>query len=377
MNKKTVMAILIIAGFLLSIVAGIQAVEVAKANPIPFPPAPSTDLPTLVIQPPENFSDTYSSNTLELNFTVTKPYSWDSYGGMLIMPAVGGYIVWVYLDGTLKYHSSNLGSPGILITNYIAVFKNLTLGQHTLKVDILAQAYYNKTYYANQEPGSFNTYESTISQMMFFSIDADSKTIWFVSDPQVTEKQPYPSPLLPLPTPPTLPNYQLKDPITIRLEEPFPMPTISDLSVANQTYYSKNVPLTFNLDEVSPTSIAYSLDEQSNVTIQGNTTLFDVSEGSHSIIIYANSSAGIVGASETVYFNVSLLYSPSLTPSRSPTQQPTPQATQKANPTQNPNTKNSPDSLPLILGLTALAILAAVSTSLIIRKKKAKGQSLG
>ena len=75
MNKKAFTEAFI-PSLLFSLVAGTMLVEVARGNPITYPDAPSTDLPTLKIQPPQNHSETYASNTLKLNFSVTKPDSW-------------------------------------------------------------------------------------------------------------------------------------------------------------------------------------------------------------------------------------------------------------------------------------------------------------
>jgi hypothetical protein len=81
------------------------------------------------------------------------------------------------------------------------------------------------------------------------------------------------------------------------------IPTISNLSVENKTYFAKSTALNFSVNE--PIASAwYSLDSQSNVTIQGNTTLEDLADGSHSIIVYANDAVGNTGASQTAYFTV-------------------------------------------------------------------------
>jgi len=47
------------------------------------------------------------------------------------------------------------------------------------------------------------------------------------------------------------------------------------------------------------------LDTQANVTISGNSSLPELSYGSHSITVYANDSLGNMGASESIYFNIS------------------------------------------------------------------------
>ena len=64
-----------------------------------------------------------------------------------------------------------------------------------------------------------------------------------------------------------------------------------------------DIPLTFTLSE--PTLwIGYSLDGQMTVTIAGNVTLSTLSDGSHSLIVYAKDTAVNGGASEIIYFSV-------------------------------------------------------------------------
>ena len=80
-------------------------------------------------------------------------------------------------------------------------------------------------------------------------------------------------------------------------------PAITEVSVANITYASQNIALSFCLNE--PASwIAYNLDNQGNVTLQGNTTLTKLSVGSHSLVIYANDTLGNMAKTETVFFEV-------------------------------------------------------------------------
>ncbi|MGB9671560.1 MAG: PKD domain-containing protein, partial [Candidatus Norongarragalinales archaeon] len=91
---------------------------------------------------------------------------------------------------------------------------------------------------------------------------------------------------------------------TVKLLDTMP-PEISIISPQNITYTTTSVPLTFTVNE--PVSwIGYSLDEQANVTITGNTTLINLAEGSHSIVVYARDTSGNTGASSKVYFSVCL-----------------------------------------------------------------------
>jgi PKD repeat protein len=80
-------------------------------------------------------------------------------------------------------------------------------------------------------------------------------------------------------------------------------PPIIMLFPKNVTYMTNSIPLTFTVNE--PVSwIGYSLDQQLNMTITGNMTLTDLSEGSHSITVYASYISGNMGASSRVFFTV-------------------------------------------------------------------------
>ena len=50
--------------------------------------------------------------------------------------------------------------------------------------------------------------------------------------------------------------------------------------------------------------MSYSLDGQDNVTIAGNTTLSNLPNGSHNLIVYVKDQSGKTGVSETIDFAV-------------------------------------------------------------------------
>ena len=83
-------------------------------------------------------------------------------------------------------------------------------------------------------------------------------------------------------------------------------PTISIISPENKTYSLREVPLTF-IVRGSILWMGYSLDGQSNVTITGNTTLSGLSEGHHSLTVYAKDRYGNTGASEKIYFTIEVV----------------------------------------------------------------------
>jgi hypothetical protein len=78
-------------------------------------------------------------------------------------------------------------------------------------------------------------------------------------------------------------------------------PAICILSPENKTFAVNHVPLIFTVNE-SLSWMGYSLDDQPNVTITQNTTLTGLLDGTHEVIVYANSTFGNMGASEMVYF---------------------------------------------------------------------------
>jgi len=80
-------------------------------------------------------------------------------------------------------------------------------------------------------------------------------------------------------------------------------PSISIVSPENKTCDTTDIPLTFTVDE-SVLWMAYSFDNKANATITGNTTLSGLSDGSHSLIVYAKDTAGNTGASEVIYFTI-------------------------------------------------------------------------
>jgi len=78
-------------------------------------------------------------------------------------------------------------------------------------------------------------------------------------------------------------------------------PTISILSPENKTYAVNEVPLILAINEAT-SWIGYSLDGSANVTVAGNTVLSGLSEGPHSIVVYAKDTSENSGSSELICF---------------------------------------------------------------------------
>jgi hypothetical protein len=75
------------------------------------------------------------------------------------------------------------------------------------------------------------------------------------------------------------------------------------LSPQEGKFNSSNVKLNFAVDQMA-TIVEYSLDDQENVTVTGNTTLTGLPNGYHNVTIFATDEAGHTGASETLSFEV-------------------------------------------------------------------------
>jgi hypothetical protein len=70
-----------------------------------------------------------------------------------------------------------------------------------------------------------------------------------------------------------------------------------------ETYNTPKIQLNFTVSE--PASwLGYSLDDAAPVTIARNTTLYDLSDGTHTIVVHAEDTTGSTGASMPVTFKV-------------------------------------------------------------------------
>jgi parallel beta-helix repeat protein len=78
---------------------------------------------------------------------------------------------------------------------------------------------------------------------------------------------------------------------------------ISVLSPVNQTFNESSVPLSFAVNKQTGW-MGYSLDGQDNVTVTGNSTINELTNGLHNVTVYARDEFDNAGASETINFNV-------------------------------------------------------------------------
>jgi hypothetical protein len=170
-----------VLALLFSTVALLQFVSLAKANPVPYPSTPNTDLPTLTVQTPQNHSDIYAENSFILNYSVTKPDSWNNYH--LGIPVIGNYVVFVYLDNNLLDTFIDYPYPYEYMTrNYSVVLNGLTNEWHTLKIDVRARTFYKTTKAAAKPLEHFMNTSATIN----FNIIAENKKILLNIDETAT-----------------------------------------------------------------------------------------------------------------------------------------------------------------------------------------------
>jgi len=90
---------------------------------------------------------------------------------------------------------------------------------------------------------------------------------------------------------------------TIVIQEDTIPPMILVLSPENRTYGSPIISLTFCINETAFWN-GYSLDGSANITLTGNATLQGLSDGEHSIVVFANDTVGNMGSSDPVLFMV-------------------------------------------------------------------------
>jgi parallel beta-helix repeat protein len=91
--------------------------------------------------------------------------------------------------------------------------------------------------------------------------------------------------------------------VAVDYDEWSPPMQIMILSPQNVTYNATSVDLTLVVSQ-STNWLAYSLDSQLNITINGNNTLIALAKGTHTITVYANNTHGTTIASKTTTFYV-------------------------------------------------------------------------
>ncbi|MGD0645401.1 MAG: hypothetical protein ABSA75_10900 [Candidatus Bathyarchaeia archaeon] len=143
MSKKTFMAVITISLILILTVAGAVVIELARADPIPWPTIPNQEKPTLTVETPQN-NTAYNASSVYLNFTVTKPDSWNAVH--IVVPYIGEIAYAnVYLDGNLTNYG-RFYAPG---SSFSLKLNQTASGPHSLNVTVQSYTYYQGPIYGN------------------------------------------------------------------------------------------------------------------------------------------------------------------------------------------------------------------------------------
>jgi hypothetical protein len=275
--KRTALTLTIIVVLLFSAVAGIQLVNLAKANWIPITPkVPAPLPPKITINSPE--TKIYQKKELSLSFTVKVSLlqdvefrAWNETTQTMTYRTLrapqdrtGIPFISYTLDGAETILKNvNSSSVGETSWEYSTLLTSLSEGVHTLTINASGR--------------------QSAANLVTIGISPDK-------DPIFTSRG----------------TYYSKDVWSI-YEITFIVdassPNVSILSPKNNTYQKTDLSLNFTINE-SVSWISYSLDRQANVTIIGNTTLSELAYDSHSLTIYAQDSARHIVASETIWFNI-------------------------------------------------------------------------
>ena len=267
--KRTALALTLTLALVLSAMVvgetGFLNLVFAQWDLPPPPSNPDENPPSINVLSPEA-NQIYNSSDVWLNFTVTKPETWLgdiglSYGWTGKGYSGLGYFWWgritfikYNLDGADNvsiaandpaWYNTILQAPYYKTLDFSFNLTELSDGPHSLIVSADGEAIY----------GNWNT----------TNVSGDSTRIDFIVN--------------------TAP------------------PRITVTSPENKAYNTTDVPLSFTTNE--PVSLmSYSLDGQENLTIAGNTTIAGLSNGLHTLTVYANDTVGNIGTSETISFTV-------------------------------------------------------------------------
>jgi len=261
--------LLIITALAILIVATVQTVNTTRANPYPsgavFLEEPDTTPPSVSLQLPTE--SIYNVSSISYYLVVVKPSTW-TYDNYLssVEYVLDNETPVVIADRSMLQNESNYKADYYVPSN-LAVqplgfkgnIKGVPDGGHSLTFQVR----------------SVSSYFPIEMRRQYFD--------WWRGEPEVYSYVTASS--------------------TIHFTVDTSPPNISNLSVEDKVYSSTDVPLQFIINEAA-SQISYSLDNHANVTINGNTTLTGLVEGSHSLTIYANDAAGNMGTSQTIYFTV-------------------------------------------------------------------------
>ncbi len=332
MKRKATMVYALLS-ILIASMAGTGFVGLVNANFEPSPSPPITDPPIIyLISPAANWS-AKENETINVVFTVAMPKSWD-WTIPNLAPNQSECI------GTITSVNCSLDQTQI-------VNDSTSYGQRT---EASSRGMRNLTY--TRDVGSLGSEQLSLGHHNL-TISVTACTLYHTVDSyalyDVSTKATY--------------TFAVGAPSAVQNINP---PNISDISIEQRA--RTEFQLTFSTNE--PTSwMGYSLDTEANVTLTGNTTIDAGQTGYHTIIIYANGTAGNMAASDIVEFRLQINLP---TPTSNPT--PSPSLSPFVSSTLQPVTPINVEPVNLTNFYLAIAIiaLALIGAILIILPKKRK-----
>jgi hypothetical protein len=243
--KKNAATLAFIVVLLVTTASGAFPVRLGNANPYlnhewVSPPAGSTPLAISIFSP--NNNTTYRTNDITLAFKITTQNTSIHY-------LLGAYYKASWMPENVTVYKQNTHSPEFPTSwSYNNTFRQMPDGEYSINITTWGDGGYPS------EGLTYNFFEMTTIAVVTFVVDTVA-------------------------------------------------PAISIVSIENKTYYESELPLEFAVNE-TVSKISYVLDGLENVTVVGNSTLFDLPVGLHNVTFYACDAAGNVGASETVVFIV-------------------------------------------------------------------------
>jgi hypothetical protein len=306
MNKQKIIAATITSALLFSLIAMVSpAIKDATANPFfvfnKIVPVPGTIPPNITIVSPKN-GTIYSSDEITLSFYVDRPILESCNTAIIdVKYILDGSSVQAFTIWSGGSASNSWAVPVYSTTNTLRL---LPLGSHNLTVTAEGVVYAG-------------------GKDIFFI--GSASTIYFAVDNQLTQQTPTPtctpSPSLKPSAPNPSPTPSLTQTITPTITSsatPTPAESPTTTSSNNMDFivkimqpgqniewnYNSTGPLYLYYSTNKPTSwVAYSIDDCENTTTMNGSELPTLSEGTHSIKLYANDTVGKAASSWTIYFS--------------------------------------------------------------------------
>ncbi|MFC1488076.1 Ig-like domain-containing protein, partial [Thermoproteota archaeon] len=262
-------------------------------------PSVDTIPPIIIITSPQG--TTYSLSEIALTFTINEPISWRAYSldGEANITIIGNTILSGLTEGehAIKiFATDSAGNTGASITT-------------TFEIDttppIITLSSPEETTYSNTNVFLDFTLNEEVS-WIGYALD-DQNNITITADLMISALSEGSHSIIVFATD-LAGNTGVSDSVQFSVSIP-PVdstpPTVIIISPESETYSSSSIALDFTIDEQT-SWIGYSLDTQDNVTITEDTVLSDLSEGSHSIVVFATDSVGNTGGSEVIQFVISI-----------------------------------------------------------------------